>query len=63
MIRPVARRCARPPDRILPEAGKAVKARKSAKPKWIERVSVSFRTTGSPRLPCTRNGRGDAIQS
>jgi hypothetical protein len=39
-------------------AGKAAKARKMAKARWIERLSVSLNTPQP-----TMNGIGDAIQS
>ncbi|MEZ5767164.1 MAG: hypothetical protein R3D80_05405 [Paracoccaceae bacterium] len=42
----------------LRAAGKAAKARKIAKARWIERASVSLNTP-KPRV----KGRGEAIQS
>ena len=41
-------------------AGKAMKARKIAKARWIERVCVELRTG---MMSPTMNGRGEAIQS
>jgi hypothetical protein len=36
-------------------------ARKSAKARWIERISVAFRTSDSPVAEESVNGSGDAM--